>query len=68
MKFLTLLLIVCAFTALNCSTYGFLLFVQEIAGTACLSKTCTSEYSLNLPRTGVNMHGLWPNYDNGSYP
>eukprot|EP00828_Plagiopyla_frontata_P024289 TRINITY_DN3101_c0_g1_i1.p1 TRINITY_DN3101_c0_g1~~TRINITY_DN3101_c0_g1_i1.p1 ORF type:complete len:281 (-),score=28.75 TRINITY_DN3101_c0_g1_i1:109-951(-) len=68
MKFLILLLIVYTFTALNCQPYGYLLLVQEIAGTVCLKKSCTSEYSLNLPQTGVNMHGLWPNYNNGSWP
>ena len=49
MKILSILLILSSVLAINCQTYGYLLLVQEIAGTACLQKTCTNEYALNLP-------------------
>ena len=36
--------------------------------TACLKKICNREDSGNLGLKGINMHGMWPQDFNGSYP
>ena len=53
---------------MKCELYDYMLFVQEIPGTACMKFECTSSDSGTEGKTSVNTHGLWPEDLNGSYP
>ena len=47
-------------------SYDYYILAVELPGTVCKSRDCN--YLDSLTSTSINMHGLWPNYNNGSYP
>ena len=49
----------------NDTEYDLYVFVSEWPGTVCKFKNCTHD---QVKKRHFNLHGLWPNYLNGSWP
>ena len=49
----------------NYTSYELYVFVSEWAGTVCKFTNCSVNF---VKKQHFNLHGLWPNYKNGSWP
>lgn len=51
---------------LQTEAYDYYKFAVELPGAVCRSKSCTSAYMGGLSAYTLNMHGMWPNSNDGS--
>ena len=49
----------------NYASYDVYVFTSSWAGTTCKFKNCSVNF---VKKRHFNLHGLWPNYQNGSWP
>ncbi|XP_062161493.1 extracellular ribonuclease LE-like [Alnus glutinosa] len=66
--FIKLLFVQCL--AIGCVSQGFdfFYFVQQWPGSYCDTKQSCCYPTTGKPETDFGIHGLWPNYNDGSYP
>ncbi|GAB4840018.1 hypothetical protein Ancab_020727 [Ancistrocladus abbreviatus] len=65
--FIKLLVLQSLAVAVLCN-YDFFYFVQQWPGSYCDTSRGCCYPSSGKPPTDFSIHGLWPNYDDGSYP
>ncbi|KAL0408698.1 UNVERIFIED_CONTAM: Ribonuclease 1 [Sesamum radiatum] len=52
----------------TCQDFDFFYFVQQWPGSYCDSKRSCCYPKTGKPASDFSIHGLWPNYNDGSYP
>ncbi|XP_042483875.1 extracellular ribonuclease LE-like [Macadamia integrifolia] len=63
------ILVVQLLTALSGSQdFDFFYLVQQWPGSYCDTKQSCCYPKTGKPKTDFGIHGLWPNYNDGSYP
>ncbi|EEF39934.1 ribonuclease t2, putative [Ricinus communis] len=68
-SFLFMLLVVLYLSVLCASQdFDFFYFVQQWPGSYCDTKQSCCYPTTGKPAADFGIHGLWPNYDDGSYP
>ncbi|OVA08995.1 Ribonuclease T2-like [Macleaya cordata] len=66
---LQLLAILCCSTVSDKDDFDFFYFVQQWPGSYCHTKHSSCCYpTTGKPASDFGIHGLWPNYNSGSYP
>ena len=60
------LLLVLTLISLQVHAYDYYKFAVELPGAVCKSKTCDSADLGNIGSNTLNMHGMWPNANDGS--
>jgi len=48
--------------------YDYYFFAEELPGTVCMTKKCHPDMMGNMGPKDTNMHGLWPNKEDGNHP
>ncbi|KAB1206319.1 Extracellular ribonuclease LE [Morella rubra] len=66
--FVKLVLVQCLVIACASQVYDFFYLVQQWPGSYCDTSQGCCYPTTGKPATNFSIHGLWPNYDNGSYP
>ncbi|CAL9150549.1 unnamed protein product, partial [Musa hybrid cultivar] len=64
----TLLLLLLLLPLLAAQDFDFFYFVQQWPGSYCDTKQSCCYPSTGKPAADFGIHGLWPNYNDGSYP
>ncbi|KAF5449642.1 hypothetical protein F2P56_030065 [Juglans regia] len=63
-------LLLAQYLAIGCvsQAFDFFYFVQQWPGSYCDTKQSCCYPTTGKPKTDFSIHGLWPNYNDGSYP
>ena len=55
-----------ALLAIQIHSYDLYKFAVELPGAVCRTQSCTSSYMGNIGSYTLNMHGMWPDANDGS--
>ncbi|XP_057949351.1 extracellular ribonuclease LE-like [Malania oleifera] len=66
--FINLLAVLCISAACAAQDFDFFYFVQQWPGSYCDTRQSCCYPATGKPEADFGIHGLWPNYDDGSYP
>ena len=61
-----ILILALALFTLQIHAYEYYKFSVELPGAVCRSKNCKPDYLGNIASNTVNLHGMWPNSNDGT--